>query len=178
MLYHTVGVHPTRSSEFFRADTTPEKHLAEVREIAEAAKASGKGVALGEAGLDYARLRFAPKEHQLGAFELQLGLAEEMQLPMFLHDRDTGGDFLAMLREHRSRLAGGVVHSFTGSLEEAKALVDLDLSIGINGCSLKTEENLEVVRWLPLERIMLETDAPWCSIRPTHAGFDHVRRQP
>lgn len=85
------------------------------------------------------------------------------------------------------------MHSFTGSLEEMKKLVELGLHIGINGCSLKTEENLQVVKEIPKDRLMLETgirsiwsvyyvcydqfvmlDAPWCDIRPTHASFKHL----
>ena len=65
-----------------------------------------------------------------------------------------------ILRAQRHRFRDGVVHSFDGSIEELKDLLDLNLFIGLNGCSLRTDNNLEVVRHLPLERILLETDAP------------------
>lgn len=74
------------------------------------------------------------------------------------------------MRKFRSRFCGGVVHSYTGTLADARELIELGLHIGVNGCSLKTEENLEVVRNLPLESILLETDAPWCGIKSTHAS--------
>jgi TatD DNase family protein len=76
---------------------------------------------------------------------------------------------LALLRANRARFREGVVHSFDGSAEEAAELVALGLHIGLNGCSLKTEENLRVAAGIPAERLLLETDCPWCEIRPTHA---------
>src|SRR5947207_2197442 len=64
----------------------------------------------------------------------------------------------------------GLVHSFTGSTEEMQRLIKLGLDIGVNGCSLKTEENLAVVKEIPLQRLQIETDGPWCEIRPSHAS--------
>lgn len=70
------------------------------------------------------------------------------------------------------------MHSFTGTKEEMLRLVDLGLNIGVNGCSLKTEENLEVVRHIPLDRIQIETDGPWCEIRPSHASAKYLSDAP
>lgn len=83
-------------------------------------------------------------------------------------------DHLAAHAAASPALRVGCVHSFTGALEEMQELVELGLFIGINGCSLKTEENLAVVKALPLDRLMLETDAPWCDMRPTHASAAHL----
>lgn len=169
-LFCTVGIHPTRARELKEdAEAHCEKLLAVVSE------GKHKVVAIGECGLDYDRTRFCSREDQLPGFIAQFSLAEKTQLPMFLHDRNTAGDFLRIVTENRSRFTTGIVHSFTGTMEEMRAYVDLDLYIGINGCSLKTKDNIEVAKAVPLDRIMLETDSPYCEIRSTHEGSDWVK---
>ena len=69
----------------------------------------------------------------------------------------------------------GVVHSFTGTEAEMRALVSLGLHIGINGCSLKTDDNCRVAALVPLDKVVIESDAPWCDIRATHASFPFVK---
>jgi len=171
-LHTTVGVHPTRCNEF-EASGNAEGYLKQLDEHIESA--GGKVVAIGECGLDYDRLEFCPVETQKKYFEWHFGLAEKYKLPMFLHNRNTGGDFAAMIRANRHRFRHGVVHSFDGPMEEMKELVAMDLFIGINGCSLKTEENLKVMAEIPLDHLMIETDAPWCDIRLTHASHQYVK---
>lgn len=83
-------------------------------------------------------------------------------MPLFLHSRAAGEDFERLLWQRLQQLPKkGLVHSFTGTMEEMKGLVAMGFDVGINGCSLKTEENLDVVRAVPLERLQIETDGPW-----------------
>ncbi|KAF9144275.1 TatD DNase [Mortierella sp. GBA39] len=175
-LFMTVGCHPTRCSEFESHPDGPEGYFKALKAYLDSPETKGKVVAIGECGLDYDRLHFCPKETQQKYFERQFDLAESTRLPMFLHNRNTGEDFGKLVAQHRSRFTHGVVHSFTGSVEEMQQYLDLGLYIGINGCSLKTEENLKVAVSVPLERLVLETDGPWCDIRPTHASFKHLSK--
>jgi TatD DNase family protein len=121
--------------------------------------------------LDYDRLFLTPKEQQLKYFEAQLDMAVEVQLPLFLHSRAAAEDFERLLESRLENLPKrGLVHSFTGTMEEMQRIVALGFDVGVNGCSMKTEENIAVVKEIPLERLQIETDGPWCEMRPSHAS--------
>lgn len=175
ILYATVGVHPCNAQSFTTHPTGPSSLLSSLSQLAHAGKVAGTCVAFGEIGLDYDRLFLCPKDIQLQYFDAQLVLATELQLPLFLHSRAASEDFEGLLRKYLDRLPKrGVVHSFTGSGEEMKRLVELGFDIGVNGCSLKTEGNLDVIREIPLDRIQLETDGPWCEMRASHASAKYL----
>lgn len=177
--YATIGVHPCSTQDFDNYQGGPGKFLQDLRQLAFDATASGEAVAFGEIGLDWDRLFLSPKETQLKYFEAQLDLAIEIQLPLFLHMRNCNEEFTAVVKPRLEKLPKrGLVHSFTGTADELKSLIDLGFDIGINGCSLKTEENLAVVKEVPLERLQIETDGPWCEIRPSHASSQYLKDAP
>ncbi|KAL1139745.1 hypothetical protein AAG570_006723 [Ranatra chinensis] len=167
-LYSTVGCHPTRCKEF---EDDPESYFEGLSKIIE--NGESNIVAVGECGLDYDRLQFCDKETQLKFFEKQLGLSKRWNLPLFLHCRNSADDLISILSKHEG--LKGVVHSFDGSKEEMKTIVSLGYYIGLNGCSLKTQDNLDVVKEVPNDKLLLETDCPWCEVRPSHAGSKFIK---
>jgi TatD DNase family protein len=175
----TVGVHPTRClQEFVESPIKDEDSLQRLLEIAQDGMIDGSVVAIGEIGLDYDRLHFSPKNVQRKYLIRQLQvLAANTNLPLFLHNRSVGSDLYDILKEYEGCWKrGGVVHSFDDSYELAmKFITDLGLYIGLNGCSLREQNNLQVVKELPLEKILLETDCPYCEVKRTHAGYHHVK---
>ncbi|KAH9857971.1 Mg-dependent DNase [Lenzites betulinus] len=185
--YATVGCHPTRSAQFDKFRGGPEKYLEELDKLI-AAHLVGKGrvVAVGECGLDYDRTHFASKDVQRRHFRSQLALAKKYHLPLFLHSRAAHADFVQILREEgydkdggkAAGGKGGVVHSFTGSVAEAAELMDMGFHMSVNGCSMKTADNLAATKSIRPDKIMLETDAPWCSMTSTHASKAHLTSLP
>ncbi len=152
-LFATAGVHPHHATELDQALAAELERAAAHPEV----------VAIGECGLDYYR-DYSPREIQRRAFERQLELAARIGKPVFLHQRDAHGDFVAILREHRRRLTGAVAHCFTGTREELAACLELDLAIGITGwiCDERRGTHLlPLVREIPATRLMVETDAPY-----------------
>jgi TatD DNase family protein len=152
-LYSTAGIHP------HHARTLSDATLADVAELC----ARREVVAVGECGLDFNR-NFSPRDIQKRCFEAQLELAAEVGKPVFLHERDAHSDFLAILERHRPKIAGGVVHCFTGSREALTRYLALDLCIGITGwiCDERRGVHLrELVRIVPKGRLMVETDSPY-----------------
>jgi TatD DNase family protein len=120
-------------------------------------------VAVGECGLDFFR-DLSPRPVQEECFTAQIALAAELRLPLYVHERDAHDRCLAMLAEQRRRLPRAVVHCFTGDERALRAYLDLDLHLGITGwiCDERRGGHLQrLVRLVPADRLMLETDAPY-----------------
>ena len=153
MLYATVGVHPHDANEYNNQTSASLETLASHNNV----------VAIGETGLDFNR-NFSTKSQQICAFESQLELAAKKQLPLFMHERDAARQQLEILREYRDHFTQGVIHCFTGDRDTLFSYLDLDLHIGITGwiCDEKRGQELKnLVANIPLNRLMIETDAPY-----------------
>ncbi|RED65252.1 TatD family hydrolase [Cohnella phaseoli] len=154
-LYATAGVHPHDAKS-----CTPET-IAKLKELA----ALPQVVAIGECGLDYNR-DFSPRDVQRKWFAEQVRLAIELNMPLFLHEREAFTDFNAILKEHSVQKA--VVHCFTGTYSELKVYLQMGYYIGITGwiCDERRGKHLrDLVRMIPLNRLMIETDAPFLTPR-------------
>jgi len=154
LLSATAGIHP-HEAHYCNAE-------AFARICAQAGHACVK--AIGETGLDFNR-DFSPRPDQEKAFEQHLELAVQTSKPVFLHQRDAHSRFLPILKAYRDALsAGGVVHCFTGEKHELYDYLDLDMHIGITGwiCDERRGAHmLEFLHDIPLDRLLLETDAPY-----------------
>jgi TatD DNase family protein len=158
-IYATVGVHP---HDALRLDAAT---LAVLRDLA----LGPRVVAIGEIGLDYYR-DLSPRDAQRAAFERQLELAEELDLPVVVHDRDAHDDVVAVLARH-GRSPGrlrGVLHCFSGDVDLAARVVDWGWYIGVDGpVTFQNARQLpDVVRSVPLSRLLLETDSPYLTPHP------------
>lgn len=170
ILYATAGVHPHHAIDYDDAAD------ALLRELA----ADPLVRAIGETGLDYNR-NYSPRDVQLQVFERQLAMAAELGMPLFLHQRDAHADFLALLGRYRDRVPAAVVHCFTDSGEALRDYLALDCHIGITGwlCDERRGGHLrELVREIPPDRLMIETDAPYLLPRTVRPVPSHRRNEP
>lgn len=164
--YITVGVHPYHASE---PDAEGVEYLEKMSNtISTLLKQKPCPlVAFGELGLDYDHLNHALKEVQIRTFKAQLDLvvSKKFDLPLFLHCRAAFEDFVEVIKPYLEVLPRrGLVHSFVGSKSEMETLVDMGFDISVNGFSFRDEQSLEMVRACPLNKLQLETDAPWGEI--------------
>ena len=166
----TIGVHPYHAAE---ADKGGNQYY---QDLTQAINTTLKEepwllAAFGELGLDYDHLAAASKEMQIRVFKRQLDIivAEGWRLPLFLHCRAAFDDFVDILTPYLNRLPlrSGLVHSFVGTASQMQSLIDLGLEISVNGFSFRDRESLQMTRAAPLEKLQIETDAPWGEIQAT-----------
>lgn len=155
-VYAAVGVHPEECGGWTGGE------LEALRELARHPKVR----AIGEIGLDYYWEENPPRELQKEVLHAQLELAEELKLPVIIHDREAHGDCLEIVRAHPR--VTGVYHCYSGSLEDAKVLVKLGWMLSFTGSiTFKNARKApEIIAWLPMDRIMVETDSPYLTPVP------------
>ena len=158
-LYAAVGIHPENCGGFTPADMDALRQLAQQPKV----------VAIGEIGLDYYWAENPPRELQQEVLRRQLALAQELHLPVIIHDRDAHADTLSIVREFPQ--VTGVFHCFAGSVEMAQALIKMGWMLSFNGAATfkNAKKAPEVIAAVPLEKLMIETDAPYLTPVP-HRG--------
>lgn len=169
-LHATAGVHPHHAHEYDEATDILLRELVATPEVK----------AVGETGLDYYR-NYSPHAAQVEAFERQLAIAADCGKPLFLHQRDAHADFLACMDRWAGRIGRAVVHCFTGERDELVACLDRGWSIGITGwiCDERRGQHLrELVKLVPADRLMIETDAPYLLPRDLQPKPSHRRNEP
>lgn len=168
-VYAAVGLHPEDCGGCIDADFDAIRELCRHEKV----------VAIGEIGLDYYWAENPPKEFQQAVFRRQLEMAVELDLPVIVHDREAHQDCLSIVREHPQ--VTGVYHCYSGSLEDAKVLVKLGWMLSFTGVITykNARKALEVIDWLPMDRIMIETDSPYLTPEPfrgkrNDSGYVHL----
>lgn len=169
-IYATAGVHPHDASGWNSDVARQLKALHQKPEV----------VAVGECGLDFNR-NFSTPHEQERAFEAQLALAAESGLPLFLHERDAGQRMREILHSWRDDISQAVIHCFTADRDTLHGYLDLDLHIGLTGwiCDERRGHHLRsIVKDIPLERLMVETDCPYLLPRNLPAKLKGRRHEP
>jgi TatD DNase family protein len=170
VLYATAGVHPHHAVDYDEATDALLRELLQSESVK----------AVGETGLDYHR-NYSPHATQIEAFERQLAIAVDCGKPLFLHQRDAHVDFMAVMRGFEGRLGPVVVHCFTGTRAEMDDYLDAGWHIGITGwlCDERRGTHLrELVRDIPADRLMIETDSPYLLPRTVQPKPSHRRNEP
>ncbi len=157
-VYATVGVHPYDGPTLTESDYV---------KIKNAALSSEKVVAIGEIGLDY-HYPDVSKEGQKNAFKRQIQIAKEVNLPIVIHERDACKDTLDILKCENVKDMSAVMHCFSGSVETLKIILDMGLYISLGGVVTfkNAAKTIEATKYVPLDRLMLETDAPYLAPTP------------
>jgi TatD DNase family protein len=170
ILFSTAGIHPHDARHFNRKAIGKLEKLLDLPHV----------VAVGECGLDYNRV-FSSKEDQKKCFEAQLELARKTGKPLFLHEREAHTDFVDIMKENKDLIPRSVVHCFTGNEEQLKCYLWMGFYIGITGwiCDERRGKELQqVVKHIPLNRLLIETDGPFLTPRTLKPRPKNDRNEP
>jgi TatD DNase family protein len=151
--FFTIGVHPHNAREFISSSSIKMKSLIDTY----------KPNSVGETGLDFFR-NISSYEEQIFAFEEQIKIAIDKDLPLFLHQREAHDDFIKILSKYRDSISKAVVHCFTGTQKELDDYLDIGCHIGLTGWICDANRNIDLRKSLiniPLDKLMIETDCPY-----------------
>lgn len=156
-VYAAIGIHPHYAADF---DEKTEERLANLA-------ANPRVVAIGEIGLDY-YYENSPRNMQQICFIKQVNLAKSLNMPIIVHNRDAHEDVMEIIKRENAKQVGGVFHCYSGSVEMARELIKNNFYISIGGAvTFKNARRLvDVVKFLPLDRILIETDCPYLTPEP------------
>jgi TatD DNase family protein len=149
----TIGAHPHHANEFNSSSPSEMKRLID----------EYKPHSVGETGLDFFR-NISSYEEQLFAFEEQIRIAIETNLPLFLHQRDAHDDFMKIISKYKNDISKAVVHCFTGTQKELDDYLEMEFSIGLTGWICDERRNIDLrksLKNIPLDKLMIETDCPY-----------------
>lgn len=156
-VYATVGIHPHNVAELHDSSYAELESLCRMPKV----------IAYGEIGLDYVK-QYVPQDIQRQHYARQVDLAKKMKLPIVIHDREAHADILHILQQRAPFAAGGIMHCFSGDWQLAQNVLDLGFAISIPGVVTFTKADVmqEVAKKVPLDRLILETDAPFLAPEP------------
>ncbi len=157
-VYGTAGIHPHNADSAKKEDFDLLESLI---------TGNDRIVAVGECGLDFDRM-FSTRENQIRCLEKHIVLAEKLDMPLFLHERSAADEFVRRFKKHPEICKKSVVHCFTGDKKTLEQYLDMGFSVGITGwiCDDRRAKDLrEAVRILPIDRVLIETDAPYLTPR-------------
>ncbi len=158
-IYTSIGWHPHDTKEIGDLN-----NLMKIMKLAE----NKKVVAYGEIGLDYFK-NYSPSDIQRKFFRYQINMAKELRLPIIIHDRDANDDVVKILKEEKAEVVGGVIHCFSGDLNYAKKVIDMNFFISFPGTitfKKNRDEVKKIIGKIPIDKILIETDAPFLTPEP------------
>jgi TatD DNase family protein len=166
----TIGAHPHHANEFNSSSPSEMKRLID----------EYKPHSVGETGLDFFR-NISSYEEQLFAFEEQIRIAIETNLPLFLHQRDAHDDFVKIISKYKNDISKAVVHCFTGTQKELDDYLEMEFSIGLTGWICDERRNIDLrksLKNIPLDKLMIETDCPYLIPRNLNNKPKNNRNEP
>ena len=166
----TIGAHPHHANEFNSSSPSEMKRLID----------EYKPHSVGETGLDFFR-NISSYEEQLFAFEEQIRIAIETNLPLFLHQRDAHDDFMKIISKYKNDISKAVVHCFTGTQKELDDYLEMEFSIGLTGWICDERRNIDLrksLKNIPLDKLMIETDCPYLIPRNLNSKPKNNRNEP